>query len=59
MKADAGKWGEWSLEGDDKKFRCTRNVGWGGNSEDGLKGGVVGLTVWTLLVFDIVGRIFS
>lgn len=23
-----------SLEGDDKKFKCTRNVGWGRDSED-------------------------
>lgn len=35
MRADAGKWGPWSLEGDDKKFRRTRNAGWGGDREDG------------------------
>lgn len=40
MKADAAKWGEWSLEGDDKKFKCTRNVEWGGDTEDGLKEGL-------------------
>lgn len=27
--------GEWSLEGDDMKFKNTRNAGWGGDSEDG------------------------
>lgn len=38
MKADAGKgWrgGEWSLQGDDEKLKCTGNVGWGGDSEGG------------------------
>lgn len=34
--------GEWSFEGDDKKFKYARNVGSAGDSEDGLKGGILG-----------------
>lgn len=30
-----GVWGEWSLQGDEEKLKCTRNVGWGGASEGG------------------------
>lgn len=59
MRASGGRGrGEWSLEGDDKKFQCTRNVGWGGDSEDGYKE-EFWATGWSfLLAFEILGENF-
>lgn len=59
MQASRGG-GKWSLEGDDKKFKCTRSVGWGGDSEDGYKEGLWE-TNWSFLLafeFEIVGENF-